>query len=740
MLRSPASSFVRIAAGLAGCALLSMPIGVPAQDLPVSVLSSPNVDLTEPGLVRQIVKQGDGQWMLVGDFRRMDAVARTGIARLQADGSVDPSFANLASIDASLVQQVQPLADGRYRVLSINRVQTLLPGGGDDPSFASLLMNPTFARAMAEVDDGVIVVGNFTQVLTTPATTVARIAKFNGNGTLATGFTFGLSGSANVVRATSPTDVVVGGIFTTAGGQPRTALARLSTVGAGTLVADWNPVLARAGGSPLVEDIVVVGNAAYVSGRFDSVNGIARSRLVKLSLADGSVDTSWNVSVGGAQTAALRLAVHGDHLLVGSGQTQSFANPPAAAINRQVARVSLATGAIDTAFNPVYGGTGSPAFTAAEGDAPARVLIGGNFDQVGAVSRFGTAQLDAAGQPDPLSGHAEAVDPGSVGRVAFDAVNRRTYLTGSFLRAGSAARRFVLRLLPSGLVDSVWRAQTDDRANPALAVAPGQGVFVAANFGVARLDEVDGNLMPGWSNSFVANELVIGGDALYALSFSQLLRLPLSGNGGADPGFSAVIGSSPSGLAYDALGNSLLLTMFVAQPGGGSQARLVRLDALTGAVIGTFDPLLETNAGVVGAQGIAVDGDGVWVAGNFTRVNGVSRASPVRLRLTDGEVDPAVLPTVGTAFNNGLGFHRGYFYGLIFTSGGNGEMRRVPATGGGIDPAWRLAVNNAVNSVAFDGVRLILGGAFDRLGVGPSIRQGVAAVLEAERIHADSFE
>lgn len=107
MLRSPASSFVRIAAGLAGCALLSMPIGVPAQDLPVSVLSSPNVDLTEPGLVRQIVKQGDGQWMLVGDFRRMDAVARTGIARLQADGSVDPSFANLASIDASLVQQVQ---------------------------------------------------------------------------------------------------------------------------------------------------------------------------------------------------------------------------------------------------------------------------------------------------------------------------------------------------------------------------------------------------------------------------------------------------------------------------------------------------------------------------------------------------------------------------------------------------------------------------------------------------------
>lgn len=740
MPRTSTSSLARIASGLAGGALLSTSLGLAAQDLPVTVLASPNVDLTEPGLVRQIVKQGDGQWMLVGDFRRMGAIARTGIARLQADGGVDPTFANLAGINAGLVQQVQPLPDGRYRVLSINRVQTLLPGGGEDPSFTSLLMNPTFARAMAEVDDGFVVVGNFTQVLTTPATAVARIAKFNGDGTLAAGFTFGLSGNANVVRATSPTDVVVGGNFTTAGGQARTGLARLSTIGAGTLVAEWNPVLARAGGSPLVEDIVVVGDAVYVAGRFDSVNGIARSRLAKLSLADGSVDAGWNVSVGGAQTTALRLAVHGDHLLVGSGQTQSFANPPAAAINRQVARVSLATGAIDAAFNPLYGGDGTPTFAAAEGDVPSRVLIGGNFDQVGAVSRFGTAQLDAAGQLDPLSGHAEAIDPGSVARVAFDAVNRRTYLTGSFLRAGTAARRYVLRLLPSGLVDSAWRAQTDDRIHPALAIAPGQGVFVAANFGVARLDEVEGNLMPGWNNSFVANELVIGGDAVYALSFNQLVRLPLSGNGSADPGFAAVIGSSPGGLTYDALGNSLLLTMFVPQPGGGSQARLVRLDALTGAVIPGFAPLLETNTGVVGAQGIAIDGDGVWVAGNFTRVNGVPRASPVRLRLADGTPDPAVAATVGTAFNNGLGFNRGYFYGLIFTSGGNGEVRRVPATGGAIDPSWRLAVNGAVNDMAFDGVRLLLGGGFDRLGETPVVRPGIAAVLEAERIFADDYE
>lgn len=711
-----------------------------AQDLPITVLPSPNVDLTQPGNVRQIVKQADGRWMLVGDFRRMDAVARTGIARLQADGSVDPSFANLTGINASNVQQVQPLPDGRYRVLSINRVQVLLADGTEDPAFTSSLFNPTFARSMAEVDGGFVVVGNFTQVLTTPTTTVGRIAKFSGAGAVDTAFTFSLSNNAHVVRAIGPTDVVVGGNFTQAGGQPRTQLARLSTIGAGALDAGWNPVLARSGATPLVEDMVVVGDAVYVSGRFDTVNGIPRSRLVKLSLADATVDPAWNVNVGGAQTTALRLAVQGDHLLIGSGQVQSFANPPAAAINRLVARVSLATGAIDAAFNPSYGGASLQTFTAAEGDGPSRALIGGSFDQVGSVSRFGTAQLDGAGHLDPLSGHAEAIEPGGVSQVAFDAVNGRTYLTGSFLRAGNAARRFVLRLLPSGLVDSVWRAQTDDRVNPALAVAPGQGVFVAANAGVRRLNEVDGNAVPGWSNSFVANELVLGTDAVYALGSSQLVRLPLSGGGAADPGFAPVLGSIPRDLAYDPLGNTLLLNMLVAQPGGASQSRLVRLDALTGAVIASFDPLLESNTGVVGAQGIAVEGNGVWVAGNFTRVNGVAQASPVRLLLADGEADPAVAPTSGSAFNNGLGFHRGFFYGLLFTSGGNAEVRRVPATGGAIDPSWRLAVNGTVNSMAFDGLRLILGGDFDRVGAAPAIRPGVVAVLEAERVFADGFE
>ncbi|MBK8285182.1 MAG: hypothetical protein IPK97_10035 [Ahniella sp.] len=81
-------------------------------------------------------------------------------------------------------------------------------------------------------------------------------------------------------------------------------------------------------------------------------------------------------------------------------------------------------------------------------------------------------------------------------------MSRRTYLSGTFLRAGVAERRYILRLSPSGVVDTAWRAQTDDRQRPAMAVVPGQGVYVAANAGIFRLNEVDGNQIAGWTNPF----------------------------------------------------------------------------------------------------------------------------------------------------------------------------------------------------------------------------------------------
>ena len=711
-----------------------------AQTLPVSVLPAPNLDLTQPGRVQQILRQEDGQWLVLGSFRRLGGIERSGLARLLPDGSVDPTFIPASSIDGSLLEAVQRLDDGRHLVLAANTARRLLANGDLDTGFTSLLFNPTFARSAAVVDDGIVVVGNFTQVLTNPATAANRMAKLNADGTLVSSFAVGLNGAASVVRATGPAEVIVGGTFSQAAGQPRTGLAKVDTAGNGALDTGWNPVLASNSGAPSVQDLLVVDDAVYVSGQFDSVNGVPRKRLAKLSLSNGTVDPNWSVTLTTPSSNTLKLARQGTHLVIGSSVVESLSNPPGAVVQRQLARVSLSAGTIDAAFNPVFTSSVATPIVAAEGDAPSRLLVGSNFNRVGTTSRFALGQLDAAGALDPLSAHPEALDAGTVSKVIVDPISGRTYLAGSFRRVGTAERRFAVRLTPAGLVDSAWRPQTDERASPAMALVPGQGVFIAGNNGILRLDEVEGNAVPGWSNTFVATGLVAGDDEIYAIGVDGLRRFPLAGGGASDLGFNPTLATSISELVFDAPGNSLLLNETTFPPGGGIQTRIIRLDASTGSRMTGFDPLLQSGSSILGAQGMAVDGNGLWVAGNFTTVNGQTRASPVRLLLADGEIDPSVAPTTGTAFNNGLGFHRGFFYGFRPLSSTLIFVRRVAAAGGAVDSTWLLDTNGVVNDMDFDGLKILIGGGFTRVGAGQLPRNAIAAVLEAERILGDGFE
>ncbi|MBK8285183.1 MAG: delta-60 repeat domain-containing protein [Ahniella sp.] len=382
-----------------------------SQDLPVTVLPSPNVDLTQAGVVRSVLRQPDGNWLVAGNYQRLGTVRRPGLGRLAADGSVDTSFQPVTSLSPANIRQIVSRDDGSSLVLHINLVQRLLSNGTVDPTFSSLQFNPTFANSIVVVSDGFIVGGNFTQVLTSPATTVQRLAKFGFDGSLISTFSVGVNSNIRVMQATGPDEIIVGGIFTQAGGQARTGLARISTSGAGALVADWNPVLTRSGGSVSIEDIAVVGNEVFITGLFDTVNGATRTRAAKLGLTTGVVDPVWNVAVTGAQTASLRVVPHNTSVILSTGQPQTYANPPAAGISRRAARIDRTSGVIDTGFDPAMFSENVPSFTATDGDSPTRLLIAGNFVQVDAVQRFGLAQLDAAGRLDLQSGHVEAINP-----------------------------------------------------------------------------------------------------------------------------------------------------------------------------------------------------------------------------------------------------------------------------------------------------------------------------------------
>ncbi len=138
-------------------------------------------------------------------------------------------------------------------------------------------------------------------------------------------------------------------------------------------------------------------------GDFTTVNGGAQPGLVALDPTTGATDASWDVNLENRVTGApgpnvRSLAVQGGSLYLGgqfthmSGGTR--ANPVYA---RNGARVSVADGTPDAAWNPNLNGTAVSVHVSPQGD---RAYFAGYFTQVQGVAQdSGTAVSTAAGAP-----------------------------------------------------------------------------------------------------------------------------------------------------------------------------------------------------------------------------------------------------------------------------------------------------------------------------------------------------
>jgi uncharacterized delta-60 repeat protein len=148
---------------------------------------APNVDVTGAGFfpgVYSVAVQSDGKILVAGDFTRVNGIARTNIARLNSDGTLDMSFN---------------------------------PGSGPDFAVNSLAV---------QSNRKVVVAGFFTQVNGMMANYVARLDR---NGDLDTGFDPGSGGDDAVYVAALQADgkVLLGGSFTHFSDLPRSGIARL---------------------------------------------------------------------------------------------------------------------------------------------------------------------------------------------------------------------------------------------------------------------------------------------------------------------------------------------------------------------------------------------------------------------------------------------------------------------------------------------------------------------------------
>lgn len=238
----------------------------------------------------------DGRFILGGIFDTVGGIERAHLARIESDGSVDPAFDPRVSADGGFasVNALVRQSDGRILVgggftgidgVARTNLARLHPDGSLDPDFNPGVSGGEFGGvyAIREQPDGMILVGGiFHSVAGTARTHMARL---HPDGSLDMGFDPQISGAGTVGVFTMglQTDarLVIGGFFKAVGGIARNAMARLlpdGTIDAAFAASAYAEVAA-----PVVSGVLIQGDGSVViGGRFAGVNGQPRANLALL--------------------------------------------------------------------------------------------------------------------------------------------------------------------------------------------------------------------------------------------------------------------------------------------------------------------------------------------------------------------------------------------------------------------------------------------------------------------------
>lgn len=184
--------------------------------------------------------------------------------------------------------------------------------------------------------------------------------------------------------------IVIGGAFSTVGGQTRNRIARLNQDG--TL----DTTFINANANDIVYQIALQPDGKIlVGGSFTSVGGQTRNRLARLN-SDGTLDASFSASFTNASSpfANVRaIAVQADGKIIVGG---SF-NTVGGQTRNSIARLN-ADGTLDATFDPNAGEFSGVNAVTLQPDG--KILVGGVFTNIGGANRIRIARLNADGTAD----------------------------------------------------------------------------------------------------------------------------------------------------------------------------------------------------------------------------------------------------------------------------------------------------------------------------------------------------
>ncbi|HKX62524.1 MAG TPA: Calx-beta domain-containing protein, partial [Verrucomicrobiae bacterium] len=353
--------------------------------------------------VYALALQPDGKIVIGGTFRYTGGCLANSLARLESDGKTDCSFF-LHSFGAN---------------------------------------GPVYSIAV-QTNGAIIAAGGFTQFNSVTAHYIARV---DSNGYADPDFNVGANLNGDIFATAVQPDgrILIGGMFTGYDSFPRTYLARLNSNG--SLDPSFNPVLSDNGFVRAIR--LTASGSILVAGDFTTVNGVPRSRLVRLT-SSGAVDPGFNPTPGPNGRIMDFVELPDGRIVIGGDFTQVDNQP-----QERLARL-LSTGQLDATFN-AGGVTGGPQVNSVDVQADGKIVLGGSFNRVGPGYRPFIARVHANGALDtgffPSSGaNAE------VHRVKV-LPNQQILVAGSFTDIGGVSRLFLARLNPEpaiNRIEAVW--------------------------------------------------------------------------------------------------------------------------------------------------------------------------------------------------------------------------------------------------------------------------------------------
>jgi uncharacterized delta-60 repeat protein len=194
------------------------------------------------GISRALALQSDGKVLVGGSFSSINGTNRYGIARLNANGGLDDSFQNGMS------------------------------GVRNSGGYSGVV-----EAASLQPDGKVLIAGSFTTVNGTNRNSIARL---NADGSLDSSLNpgTGVNGTVYSVALQPDGKVLIGGLFTSVNGTNRNNIARLNSNG--SLDGTFNP---GTGPNAKVSSIALQPDGkVLIGGNFTSLNGVVRPRVARL--------------------------------------------------------------------------------------------------------------------------------------------------------------------------------------------------------------------------------------------------------------------------------------------------------------------------------------------------------------------------------------------------------------------------------------------------------------------------